>query len=444
MLDTVPLDQTVSSDARHELVARILASEQFSRAPRLQRFLTYIVDCYFHNRLGEITEQQIGVHVFDKSADYNPGDDNVVRSYARTLRKRLEDYFAKEGAEEPWIVEVPRGGYVPVFTERSARTPAFQVSTVTDLKQEDFGSASSPMAEIVSPPHHPMKGGQEVRQFGIWLPLLLAASLISGVLGFKLGRRGIRPDAPPAIHSFWSQFANGQNTLLVPSDAGLTMVLGLTKRGVNLPQYVTGTYVSSDAGRQLLPEGWANANVHRYSDLIDVEAVSALSRLLELPEDKTSIRYARDLRASDLKEGNAVLIGGANANPWVQLFDQKLNFALEFVPEQRTFLVRNRQPNKGEASLYPYGPENWSQISYGLVALRPSLDGKGHVLLIEGVAAAGLQGAVEFLFDEGAMVQLIPRISDSQGRIKPFEMLLRTNNVGANETKTEIVGLRND
>ena len=440
MPETMQLEKPVASDVHHELLARILATEHFSRAPRLQRFLTYVTDCYLQGHPDEITEQQIGVHVFDKPAGYNPGDDNVVRSYARTLRKRLEEYFAKEGSAEPLIIEIPRGGYVPVFVQRPVgrdNTPAHEL-----LHQSEAGE--SPTREAERKPFQPVTSVKQRDSWHLrlWIPTLLIICLISCIVSFRIGRQVASPSSSPAVHAFWQRFSGDRSTMIVPSDTGLTLILGLTKGSVSVPEYVTGAYVSREADGRLLPEGWANTNVHRYTDLIDVKVVSSLSHLPELPVEKTTIRYARDLRADDLKEGNAVLIGGANANPWVQLFDQKLNYALEFAPQERTFLVKNRRPNAGEPSSYPYGPANWSQVSYGLVALRPSLNGKGYVLVIEGVAAAGLQGAAEYLLDEGTMGALLPQITDATGRLKPFEMLLRTNNVGANATKTEVLGMR--
>jgi hypothetical protein len=444
MSNTAQLEKPLISAVHKDLLARILASEQFSRAPRLQRFLTYITDCYFRDQIDEITEQQIGVHVFDKPTGYNPGDDNVVRSYARTLRKRLEEYFAGEGHDEPLMIEVPRGGYVPVFVERPIVVLAELPSPVSDDHNEKHNPAWRQEATEVGPSISPPVRSRTAYQLILWIVSLIVVSVVSCILAFRAGHRDARIMSPPAVDAFWRQFAGGQSTMLVPSDTGLTIILGLTKKGVTVPQYVTGGYVSGQGDQNLLPEGWANTNVHRYTDLIDVKVISAISHLPELPPDQTTIRYARDLRVDDLKEGNAVLIGGANADPWVQLFDQQLNFALQFVPEERNFLVLNRKPKGGELSVYPYGPENWSQISYGLIALRPSISGNGHVLIIEGVAAAGLQGAAEYLLNEETMAPLLPQITDTKGNLRPFEILLRTNNVGANSTKTEIIGMRLD
>ena len=442
MVELSELEESAAYKVRKSVVERILVSEQFVRAPRLQRFLSYITDCYFQNRLDEITEQQIGVHVFDKSATYNPGDDNSVRSYARTLRKRLEEYFASEGHLEPIILEVPRGRYLPLFTLREA------IGLSRTFVQEDEPMIPDQIGLGITEPDVSVRNGEQLRSglmSGIkWLAILAFCMCITAVVAFRMGRKTRVANNLPAEHAFWSAFTGSRKTLIVPSDTGLTVVLGLTKRQISIPDYVTGKYIPAADDQQSLPEGWANTNVHRYTDLMDLRVVNALTHRPELEDDRTGIRYARDLRSDDLKEGNAILIGGVNADPWVQLFDQKLNFALEFVPEERNFIIRNRSPRSGEPSSFVYGPENWSQVSYGLIALRPNLTGTGSVLIIEGVAAAGLQGAAEYLMSEAEMVSLLPQIRDSRGNLRPFEILFRTNNVGASATKTEVVGVRVD
>jgi hypothetical protein len=79
------------------------------------------VDRHLAGQPGEISETLIGHRVFGRPADYNSGDDSIVRTEARNLRLRLERYFAGEGEGEPILVEIPRGGYLPVFRLRSDR-----------------------------------------------------------------------------------------------------------------------------------------------------------------------------------------------------------------------------------------------------------------------------------------------------------------------------------
>ena len=442
MVELSEIEKNAVYEIRKSVVERILVSEQFVRAPRLQRFLSYITDCYFQNRLDEITEQQIGVHVFDKSCTYNPGDDNSVRSYARTLRKRLEAYFANEGFAEPIILEVPRGKYVPLFTLRNEIGPGLAPVPEDEYTIPEQIGLGITTADI--PARNGVQSRSRLMSGTMWFAILVFCVCVTAAVAFRMGRKIAVVNNLPAEHAFWSAFTGSRKTVIVPSDTGLTVVLGLTKRQISIPDYVTGKYILPVKNQQPLPEGWANTNVHRYTDLMDLRVINALTHMPELAGDQTGIRYARDLRSDELKEGNVILIGGVNANPWVQLFDQKLNFTLDFVSEERSFIIRNRTPLPGEPSNFSYGPENWSQISYGLIALRPNLTGSGSVLIIEGVAAAGLQGAAEYLMSEAHMASLMPQITDARGNLRPFEILFRTNNVGASATKTEVVGLRVD
>jgi hypothetical protein len=113
----------LADDECRFLVNRILASPEFQRAARLRAFLNYVVERKLAGSPEDVTEILIGHRVFRRPATYNPGEDSIVRTEARTLRQRLERYFAADGADEPVILEIPRGGYLPVFRPRSETKP---------------------------------------------------------------------------------------------------------------------------------------------------------------------------------------------------------------------------------------------------------------------------------------------------------------------------------
>src|SRR5262245_5195392 len=116
------LESELATDSRWALLQRIINSPHFVKSGRLQDFLLYVCRCALENRLDEISEQRIGARVFERAPDYNPTEDNIVRSQARLLRRKLEDYFAAEGEQEPVILRIPKGGYAPEFVERPALT----------------------------------------------------------------------------------------------------------------------------------------------------------------------------------------------------------------------------------------------------------------------------------------------------------------------------------
>src|SRR5258708_2993510 len=111
-----PNTSGLEDDPRWQLAQRVVGSAQFSKSPRLSSFLLYIVAKSLEGRQSEITEQQIGVHVFGRPLGYRTVDDNIVRNYARQLRKRLTEYFAAEGIDHALRIEIPLGGYLPSFT----------------------------------------------------------------------------------------------------------------------------------------------------------------------------------------------------------------------------------------------------------------------------------------------------------------------------------------
>ncbi len=111
----------LQDDPHWELAQRVAAGPHFARSPLLSKFLLYVVAETLEGRGDEISEHQIGVQVFDRPPDYRTLEDNIVRSYARQLRKRLAEHFAEEGNAEPVRIDIPLGGYVPVFI-RGQRT----------------------------------------------------------------------------------------------------------------------------------------------------------------------------------------------------------------------------------------------------------------------------------------------------------------------------------
>src|SRR5450756_227093 len=112
-------DTPASVDQRRALIDRIASSANFSRSARLRDFLLYVGGQSLKDGCTEIHEHEIGTNVFDRPALYDRSQDNIVRVNATELRKRLDLYFATEGADEPLILEIPRGSYKPVFRWRS-------------------------------------------------------------------------------------------------------------------------------------------------------------------------------------------------------------------------------------------------------------------------------------------------------------------------------------
>src|SRR5262245_8084227 len=104
-----------SSAAIRAQLEKILASEAFTRADRMSRFLRFIVQETLKGRGAQLKEYLIGVEVFDRDATYDPRTDPVVRGEARRLRAKLMEYYEHEGRDDAVRIQLPKGSYAVVF-----------------------------------------------------------------------------------------------------------------------------------------------------------------------------------------------------------------------------------------------------------------------------------------------------------------------------------------
>ena len=109
---------TPSDTAIRTELTKILSSASFASSPRMNRFLKYVVETTLEGKGALIKEYVIALEVFDKSDAYDPREDSTVRTEASKLRARLSRYYENEGQEDPVIISVPKGGYVPAFQGR--------------------------------------------------------------------------------------------------------------------------------------------------------------------------------------------------------------------------------------------------------------------------------------------------------------------------------------
>jgi TolB-like protein len=116
-------------------LARIQASRMFQRCPRLGAFLAFVVEETLERAHLPLKESVVGAAVYGRGPEYDSRIDSTVRVEARRLRRKLEDYYQGPGAGDPVRIDLPSGGYVPVFSPRGAAGgPAVQ----------DLAEASSP------------------------------------------------------------------------------------------------------------------------------------------------------------------------------------------------------------------------------------------------------------------------------------------------------------
>lgn len=421
-----------------ELVRRIVLSSAFAKSPRLSHFLRYICNEEEEGRQDRISEQSIGIAVFGRSPDYDSNADSIVRSHASRLRHRLREYFETEGSSEPIVLTIPKGSYIPRFEPRNA-TPTFQTEPDPASRPlPDLNASEEPAIQLVTP----------VSTRNTVLKWQISFAIATVIAMTCIALLALRPKEVHnhAQHVFWNAFLNRQHgrTMLVESDSGLVMLQHFTRRPVSLASYISGEYLNDVSSPDEKPDTVTRLGSRRYTPAVDGAIYEKISHHLPDVQDSIDIRYARDLRLNDLKQGNAILLGTHESNPWVELFESSMNFTFQNNLAAGTTSMVNRHPQTGEQALYPMLSNDPQHTVYGLVAYRPNLTRTGDVLIVEGETMAGTQTASEFLLDDTLLLPFLKSIQKKDGTIPHFEVLIRSSSVAGESSQIDRVAYRVD
>jgi hypothetical protein len=108
----------LGADLTHAQIERILQSKTLRLSEVQRRLLTYLAEKSLSGEADDLKEYTIGIDAFGKPPSYDPRQESVVRMHVARLRQKLAEYYRTEGAADPIIVEVPKGGFKLIFEPR--------------------------------------------------------------------------------------------------------------------------------------------------------------------------------------------------------------------------------------------------------------------------------------------------------------------------------------
>jgi hypothetical protein len=416
------VDPDLRTDIRWQLIERITASPSFQKSTRLRDLLRFMAERTIHGQPQDLTEHRIGSAVFGKPQDYSVVEDSSVRVHVRQLRLKLHEYFDGEGRDETCIVEIPKGAYTTLFRPVEQKPAVTPVATTPP-------DVSKPWLRI--------------------LPWALAALFLVTTLTGWLRRPATAAPAPWPIATLFDQ-GSGPVQIVV-ADINYGMLRLIDEQPVTLERYLSPSYRSGDPISNAHPTA-REARVMKYlsgsllTSYADVVAVTTLMRLTGDSNNRLVVRSARELRPRDLEQGSFVFVGSPSSNPWVSYFQDKLNFQERegVVGESPKFFV-NLHPRTSEQETY-HGLvfTGSSGEDYATISLLPLPNGRGSVLILQGLQQEGTEAAGLFLEDatNRQRLQQALGISGSSGQPVYFEALIRTNAIAGSSNASTIIATR--
>jgi hypothetical protein len=404
-----------------ELLQRVSSSSQFRKSNRLRELLLYLGDRALKDPHCILREQEIGIDVLGRPSDYDTSHDTLVRVLISQLRKKLQEYFAGEGRDEPLVIEIPKGNYLPAFRPRGPEHNH---------------------AEIVEVIPHSER--LRIKRVIAGIALAVAAlALLDWASSFAASRLSFRTPRP-AVEAFWSQlFGNGQPTYLVLSDVSLIEFEMLIGGRVSLSEYeahefdrLSESHIEDPVKRTL-----ARAFVDRVTTAVsDVQVARNFGVLASSRRLPLTIMSARDISSSLVSSANTILLGSWRANPWVGLFEDQMNFRTDYQESPPGVRFVNNSPLPGEQPAYP---AEWRKTGYCRITFFANPMHTGNVLLISGSDVISTEAGGRFVASEDSMLQLRRKLGVQAGHPMPhFEVLLRTRIVNSTVPSFEMVTYR--
>jgi hypothetical protein len=417
-------------DERWQLVQRIIASPPFQKSGRLRDLLQYVTEQTIRGYSQELTEQHIGEAIFHKRSGYRPLEDSSVRVHARQLRLKLHEYFDGVGRDETLIVEIPKGAYAPVF----------RVANGVD-------STSVPVAG------HVLRTAPRFTSVVLPWALCVVMAILCGALMVYFQPRATSAGAGPATlpWPFTQIFDTRHQTIVVVADGNYGMFRILTGQRGSLEEYLNRDFWQNAAGKKLGPGGSqlvgyiSDSTLTSFADVADAVSVVKIAGPLQ---KQVTVRSAKDMRIRDLDHENYIFIGSPASNPWVSLFQDKLNFReAEGAVGNSLKAFLNTKPLPGEQPRYE--GLRWTGSDgedYATIALLPNITQDGSVLILQGLQQEGTEAAGRFLADAENRQQVLRALGiPPSNRVTEnvwFEALIRSRTVSGAPGSTTLVAIR--
>jgi hypothetical protein len=341
-----------------------------------------------------------------------------VDEYAVIVPTRLEEFYATEGRDEPFILVIPKGKYVPVFVERVIDPVATQAIALPE-----------PDASFTAPP--PPESKTPVRladQHALWLRIAaIAVAIVVSFLGGWTLRSNTMPNGDRSHNLLAALCGRDTRLLAIVVDSNLQAYRSIFGKQVLLndcinrhygnepldsadPRVANALRVATDSNDTNVSSAIVAAGIQHSLDGVHV--------IIKQPRD-VSIREFQD-------QPNIVLLGGPWVNPWGQLFEKRLNFRVTPLPGTPAFSqIHNEHPHSGEPTDFTPHKDGNLNVDYVRIAVLPGFNSPGHIFLLGATSTEALEAGGNYLLSRDALSSILNEFHVKKPADLPsFELVL--------------------
>jgi len=395
----------------HEELERILSSPAFAQSQRLIRFLRFVVEQALDEKGDQLKEYLIGIAVFDRTGGYDPRTDPIVRVEAGRLRTKLREYYSTEGSQDPIVIELPKGSYIPLIRRRDVRSPTRRLGRVPTRKV-------IPILLVI---------------IAVFLGALATYLYIENRQLREAALQDTTSLVSAQLAPLWGHFLSKGKEIHVVFGSPFFLAapeyrMFLRAYDINEPMGL-----ESDPAIQRLRDRLGRITGPRYDYALVGEtlALVRLTSFFAASGVKVKAFEAQRTNWDSIQAGNIILLGAPRMNHLLRRFPHSMDF--EWESENA---VRNRRPEKGERAVYEarfhegfydLDPASWQNaFTYVIVGSFHGFVPNREILILSAHGGPGVLGAVEFLTRPETVGPLMSRITPQKTDKKVyFQLLLR-------------------
>jgi hypothetical protein len=368
-----------------------------------------------------LKEYEIATQVFHRPADFDPQLDSTIRVQAGRLRLKIAEYYGSEGAADPILVDLPKGGYLLTFHHRtSASPPGLSVTSIH--KEGQVSLAEQNRRRLV---------------VAICALVVLLAAAVGVIFTMVANRTAVEAfpathaeAAPAAFQIFWGSFLSGpQQPWVIFSNGAF---VGRPETGM---RYFDP---KRDSSRVILDH---------YTGVGEVLAVHELDNVFAQLGRPILVKRGSLLSLDDAKNNNLIFLGSPAENLPLRDIPNTQEFVFQPLvsgPRKGDLAILNTHPQAGEPNAFLASPSNQPLTEeYSVIARVREGNPSQSVMILAGTTTIGTQAAVEYVCRIQSLQDLLQRLGVSKaGDLKPFEAVLRVKVTRGVPVAMEIVSLR--
>ncbi len=387
-------DKQIESPHHAEL-QKVLQSETFRHSDSLRRLLEYLGEQTLAGSAGGLKEYTIGIEAFQKPADYDPQQDATVRVLAGKLRHKLDEYYVKEGAENPVRIEFPKGHYELKFQPRTRDATSLYGPLRAAMRRWRWISLGLALCALT-------------------LLLLLLQTRLGSTPGMS-GEARTQAGWTPELELIWQPILKSDHPLLV--SLGTPLFAKLSSTYFRNPK-VNEWQEALDSGQlELLQRDLKSqyaVPAYTYTGIGEATGAFLLCKMLYSRKPSLSIERNNSLSWDELRSSDVIFLGAP-----------KLNQQLKDIPVKGGFLIegamlRNQKPGPGEHETYS---NRWSDDhmelleDHALIYRLPGLHEHGEIMVLGSPSTEGSWAAVEYVTQPAYARELVQKLRLPSGTL---------------------------